>query len=77
MTDQAVLDFYRVAEQAESKHNTNADLEYWQQQADNLALSQHKPMAVVNMGGVYQVWPATIVNKSYEILYQTGGGTCS
>jgi len=73
--NQAVLDFYRVAEVG-MKPVTSTDLDYWQRQADNLALSQNKSMAVVNMGGVYQVWPKSIVSKNYEIKYETEGGTC-
>lgn len=73
--DQSVLDFYQEEEPA-IKTSTNSKLDYWIGQADNLALSQNKVMAVVNTGS-YQVWPIEIVSKDYKIVYKAGGGTCS
>lgn len=70
--NQAVLDFYRVANMSEQ-----SKIPYWQNRAHDLAISQNKPMAVVKLGNTCQVWPKDQVGKNCEIVYvANGGGAC-
>ena len=57
---QAILDFYRVAD----KSNKPSKLEYWSERARILASKLGYPVVVINMrNGAYELYPKSIADK--------------
>lgn len=72
--NQAILDFWRVAEKSEPKP-VNPILSKKKQTAEHMALTIGKPMVVVDMGnGAYEIYPKSVAVKcGREWEYDTEG----
>lgn len=76
MTDQAILDFWRVAERSDPRP-TNPILSKKKQTADEMAFKYGYPMVVVDLGNeAYEIYPKSVAVKwDRKWVYGTKDGT--